>query len=89
MIIRKAEKKDIPDLMRLLSQVLEIHAAIRPDIFVAGTTKYTKEELEAVLIDNGHNKHSYNDHNPVFIVPKKRPYIIQLLHPSLIFRLQR
>ena len=38
--IRRAEEKDIKKVMDLLSQVLEIHAKIRPDVFVSGTTKY-------------------------------------------------
>lgn len=46
MQIRRAEKKDIEGVLRLLSQVLELHAAIRPDIFVPGTTKYMADELE-------------------------------------------
>lgn len=32
MIIRKAEEKDIPRILELLKQVLQIHADIRPDI---------------------------------------------------------
>ena len=49
MKIRRAEKKDIPKLTDLLSQVLELHAAIRPDIFIPGTTKYTAQELEELI----------------------------------------
>ena len=49
MQIRRAEKKDIEGVLRLLSQVLELHAAIRPDIFVPGTTKYTATELEEMF----------------------------------------
>lgn len=45
MNIRLAEEKDIEKIMDLLSQVLEIHAAIRPDYFIPGTTKYSREEL--------------------------------------------
>ena len=45
MIIRKAEEKDIPRIIELLGQVLQIHADIRPDIFIPGTTKYTVDEL--------------------------------------------
>ena len=45
MKIRKAEKKDIPRILALLGQVLQIHAEIRPDIFIPGTTKYTLCEL--------------------------------------------
>ena len=47
--IRRAEDKDIDGLLALLSQVLEIHAALRPDIFISGTTKYTREELSQML----------------------------------------
>ena len=34
MKIRKAEKKDIPRILALLGQVLQIHAELRPDIFI-------------------------------------------------------
>ena len=51
MIIRNAEGRDIPRILELLSQVLEIHADIRPDIFVGGTTNYTAEELADILAD--------------------------------------
>ena len=49
MKIRKAEEKDIPILLALLEQVLQIHAEIRPDIFIPGTTKYTVCELAELL----------------------------------------
>ena len=49
MKIRKAEEKDIPILLALLEQVLQIHAKIRPDIFIPGTTKYTVCELAELL----------------------------------------
>ncbi len=51
MIIRQAQEKDTPKIMDLLSQVLEVHAALRPDVFVSGTTKYTEAELLAILRD--------------------------------------
>lgn len=47
--IRRATKKDIPQITGLLGQVLQIHADIRPDIFIPATTKYTSEELESML----------------------------------------
>ena len=49
MKIRKAEEKDIPRIMELLGQVLQIHAEIRPDVFIPGTTKYTDSELKELL----------------------------------------
>ena len=49
MTIRKAEEKDILRIIELLGQVLQIHADIRPDIFIPGTTKYTVSELTELL----------------------------------------
>lgn len=51
MFIRRAEKTDIPALANLLSQVLEVHHAGRPDIFKGGVRKYTDEELSVILQD--------------------------------------
>ena len=45
-------EKDIPDVLRLLSQVLELHAQLRPDIFVPGTTKYNAQELAEMFTDD-------------------------------------
>lgn len=56
--IRKAESRDIPKLSELLSEVLELHAKIRPDIFISGSTKYTASELADILA---------NDQTPVFV----------------------
>ena len=52
MNIRRAREKDLDKVLELLSQVLEIHAAIRPDIFISGTTKYTREELLVIFEDD-------------------------------------
>ena len=46
MNIRKAESKDTKQILEMLSQVLEVHAKIRPDIFTSGTTKYSEEDLQ-------------------------------------------
>ena len=51
MTIRRANENDIPKIIDLLGQVLQIHAEIRPDIFIPGTTKYTDAELEEMLKD--------------------------------------
>lgn len=50
-MIRRAEEKDIRRILELLGEVLEIHAKLRPDIFISGTTKYTPEQLTAMLGD--------------------------------------
>lgn len=49
--IRKAETRDIPRILELLSQVLEVHAAGRPDLFKSGTTKYGEAELAEIIAD--------------------------------------
>ena len=50
--IRKAENRDIPRILELLSQVLEVHAAGRPDLFKSGTTKYDEAELAEIIADS-------------------------------------
>ena len=62
MNIRKAEEKDIPRIIELLGQVLQIHADIRPDIFIPGTTKYTVCELTELL---------KNEAKPVYVAVNK------------------
>ena len=52
-MIRRAQKKDMPDLTRLLIQVHDVHAQGRPDIFKPGGIKYDDAELEKVLEDTG------------------------------------
>lgn len=56
--IRRAENRDIPRIMELLSQVLEVHAAGRPDLFKSGTTKYSDPELAEIIAD---------DERPIFV----------------------
>ena len=46
MSIRRAEKKDIDDMLRLLTEVNMVHHNIRPDLFKGPATKYSREELE-------------------------------------------
>ena len=58
MIVRRAETKDIPGLLKLLVQVDMVHHIGRPDIFKGPATKYNKEELEAIID---------NETTPVFV----------------------
>lgn len=51
MNIRRAEAGDIPELNRLLHQVLMVHHNGRPDLFKPDCTKYTDEELAGLLAD--------------------------------------
>lgn len=63
MNIRKAEEKDIPGIMELLEQVLQIHADIRPDLFIPGTTKYTVCELTEIL---------KNEEKPIYVAVNEK-----------------
>ena len=47
--IRRASVSDIPRLGELLVQVCNVHAAGRPDIFVAGHRKYSDHELRLLI----------------------------------------
>ena len=58
MNIRLAREGDIPALVRLLEQVLDLHHAGRPDIFRSHTKKYSETELQAILQD---------ENTPVFV----------------------
>ena len=58
MNIRRASEKDIDSLIKLLQEVLEIHATIRPDIFISGTTKYTRSDLLEKFA---------NDEEPIYV----------------------
>ena len=49
MNIRKATKKDLVRLYDLLETVQTLHAEGRPDIFVAGTHKYTLDEIGEII----------------------------------------
>ncbi len=58
MIIRRALEKDMPDILKLLSQVLEVHHKGRPDLFKGGVRKYTDSELAELIKD---------DSKPIFV----------------------
>lgn len=51
MLIRRAESTDIPDILRLLVQVCNVHQNIRPDIFRRDGVKYTESDLSTLLQD--------------------------------------
>ena len=61
MEIRRAQQNDIPRIIELLGQVLNIHAGGRPDLFIPDTTKYSSEELSEMIKD---------DNNPIFVAVK-------------------
>ena len=50
-MIRKAAKRDVQAIIKLLHQVDMVHQVIRPELFKPNTTKYNEQELEALLED--------------------------------------
>ncbi len=58
-MIRRAEQRDIPDILNLLVQVDMVHHNGRPDLFKGPATKYNAEELAAILRD---------ERTPVFVL---------------------
>ena len=67
MIIRKAQTKDIKQILEMLSQVLEVHAKIRSDIFISGTTKYSEEDLQKMIEDKNNYIYVAVDENDIAI----------------------
>lgn len=65
--IRRAQEKDIPAIMDLLSQVLMVHHNGRPDLFKPNATKYTVEELKEILQD---------DDRPIFGFPDENDHLL-------------
>lgn len=51
MKIRLAQPRDIPDLLKLLDQVGQVHAQGRPDLFRSDCLKYDENALAALLKD--------------------------------------
>ena len=60
MRIRRAENRDIPRIHELLTQVNNVHAEGRPDLFKKGNRKYTDEQLKAIIADT--------EHSPIFVL---------------------
>lgn len=59
--MRRALPSDADTINKLLFQVLKVHSDARPDIFKAGTKKYTDSELLRIIDD---------DSRPIFVAEK-------------------
>ena len=90
MNIRLAEEKDIDSVIKLLTQVLNIHAKIRPDIFIGETTKYTKEELMEIFNDANRPVYVAVDENDsvmgyAFCIKKEQPFSTNMVPFDSLF----
>ena len=52
MNIRRAQEKDMERIHLLLNQVAMVHHIGRPDLYKAGTRKYTDDQLKAIIADD-------------------------------------
>lgn len=59
--IRRAKPTDAETINNLLFQVLKVHSDARPDLFKAGTKKYTDSQLLEIISD---------DLRPIFVAEK-------------------
>lgn len=66
MEIRIAKKADIPDLLRLLRQILQVHHVGRPDLFKPNAEKYTEAELTVLL---------QNEARPIFVAVREQKVV--------------
>lgn len=77
MILRKALAADAADIVSILEQVLAHHAELRPDIFVAQGSKFTTQEVEAIIA---------NPDNVVFVLEETNKrvvaYVIAEIHTN-------
>lgn len=65
MIIRRAKEKDLPYIIKLLNQVLEVHHNGRPDLFKGNCRKYTDSELLEIIKDDSRPVFVAEDNNEV------------------------
>jgi len=63
MVIRRAQEKDIPDILELLVMVNMVHHNARPDLFNGPATKYDSRQLEEILRD---------DSRPVYVAVEEK-----------------
>ena len=60
--IRRATDSDICVIDKLLYEVHKVNSDARPDLFKAGTKKYTNDELKTIIAD---------DNRPIFVAEKE------------------
>lgn len=87
--IRRAEEKDAEKVLALLGQVLELHARLRPDIFISGSTKYTDAELTEIFADESRPVFVAEDGGEVvgyaFCVIKRQPFTTNMKDFSTLY----
>jgi len=66
MKIRVAKKTDIPDLLRLLRQISQMHHDGRPDLFKPDAEKYSASDLERMLKDKS---------RPIFVAVREKKVV--------------
>ncbi|MBP3227253.1 MAG: GNAT family N-acetyltransferase [Bacteroidaceae bacterium] len=67
-IIRRAALRDIPRIGQLLVQVCNVHAAARPDLFIADKRKYNDEELSTLIQEHA-------DSSPILVATDETDFV--------------
>ena len=65
--VRRAKARDIPAILDLLVQVDMVHHNGRPDLFKGPATKYSAEELRAIIAD---------EETPVFVCTDEQDRVL-------------
>lgn len=68
MSIRRAKNRDIDRIHELLTQVNNVHAKGRPDLFKSGNRKYTDEQLMDIIADR--------EHSPIFVFTDEKDMVL-------------
>lgn len=67
MKIRLAQNCDVDYILKLLYQVQEVHAKGRPDIFILGAKKYSKEQLLNIIKD---------ENTPIYVATNEKNEVL-------------
>ena len=67
MNIRRATRRDMDGINKLLCQVLMVHHNGRPDLFKSGAKKYTDQELAGIIAD---------DSKPIFVAVDEKEEVL-------------
>lgn len=66
-MLRQANIEDIPNIQRLLEQILLVHHEARPDIFKSSGSKFTDKELEDLI---------RSEQTPIFVFTDDTDHIL-------------
>ena len=85
MQIQKATREDVPKIEELLYQVHKVHSDKRPDIFIPGLKKYSKEQILELIDSPSTPIYVYKENGEIlgyafviYMIPKDKPSLVQI-----------